>query len=111
MKRCIMSASSFHSKNNGLAERANVQLDLFDHSVREHSEVARLLCIRHAPKSRCMMTTENSVKVRKTYPQDWTSYNLAQTTEKARFLELLFELCSNIEDLPRKPGAGRNRLP
>lgn len=106
-----MPASSFHSKNNGLAERANVQLDLFDHSVREHSEVARLLCTHHAPKARCMMTIENSVKVRKTYPQDWTSYNLAQTTEKARFLELLFELCSNIEDLPRKGIAGRNRLP
>src|SRR5215212_2029328 len=49
-----MNASS-RGKKNGLAERANVQLDLFDHSVREHTEVARLLCIRHAPKARCMM--------------------------------------------------------
>jgi transposase len=51
-----MRASSFKPKKiNGLAERANVQLDLFDHSVREHTVAARLLCIRHAPKARCMM--------------------------------------------------------
>jgi transposase len=55
-----MSASSFQSKKDGLAERANVQLDLFDHSVREHSEVARLLCIRHAPKARCMMNVREN---------------------------------------------------
>ena len=57
VKKSIMRARSFHYKKDGLAERANVQLDLFDHSVREHSEVARLLCIRHAPKARCMMQT------------------------------------------------------
>ncbi len=48
---------------------------------------------------------------RKTYSQVWPAYNQAQTNEKARFQELLFELCQNIEDLPRKAGAGRNRLP
>lgn len=50
-------------------------------------------------------------KVRKTYPQEWTAYNQAQTNEKSKFQELLFELCQSVEDLPRKPGAGRNRLP
>lgn len=50
-------------------------------------------------------------KIRKTYSQDWTNYNLAQTNEKSRFLELLFELCSQIEEIPRKDGAGRNRIP
>src|SRR5437588_3635355 len=47
----------------------------------------------------------------KTYKQEWHEYNLAQTNEKAKFLELLYELCQNIEDLPKKPGAGRVRLP
>ncbi|MEJ7577828.1 MAG: transposase [Pyrinomonadaceae bacterium] len=46
-----------------------------------------------------------------TYRQEWSAYNLAQTNEKARFQELLYELCQSIDDLPRKPGAGRNRLP
>jgi transposase len=50
-------------------------------------------------------------KYRPTYSQDWTNYNLAQTNEKTRFLELLFELCSQIEDIPRKDGAGRTRIP
>lgn len=48
---------------------------------------------------------------RKTYPQNWPAYNQAQTNEKARFQELLFELCRNVEDIPRRPGAGRSRLP
>jgi hypothetical protein len=72
-----MLASSFHSKKDGLAERSSAQLDLFDRSVFEHTEVARLLCIRHAPKARCMMMIESSVKVRKTYRQEWHEYNLA----------------------------------
>src|SRR5205814_5333739 len=51
-----MRASSFKSKKtNGLAECATTQLDLFDRSVLEHSEVARPLCSHHAPKARCMM--------------------------------------------------------
>lgn len=33
---------------------------------------------------------------KKTYPQDWIAYNQAQTQEKILFLELLYELTSNI---------------
>ncbi|HEY0323345.1 MAG TPA: transposase [Pyrinomonadaceae bacterium] len=35
---------------------------------------------------------------RPTYKQEWHEYNLAQTTEKARLLELLYELCAGIEE-------------
>jgi hypothetical protein len=86
-----MSASSFHSKKDGLAECSTTQLDLFDRSVFDHTEVARLLCIRHAPKARCMMATEEK-KVRKTYPQEWPSYNKAQVNEKSQLQSLLYEL-------------------
>ena len=103
-------ARTIKGKLNGLAGRANVQLDLFDNSVSDHTVAAGLLCTHHAPKARCMMI-EAAEKVRKTYPQNWPAYNLAQTNEKARFQELLFELCRDIEDLPRRPGAGRSRLP
>jgi transposase len=92
-----MRASSFHYKKDGLAECATTQLDLFDHSVLVHEVTATELCIYHAPKARCMMI-ESPEKVRKTYPQQWPSYNRAQTNEKARFLELLFELCNGIEE-------------
>ncbi len=50
-------------------------------------------------------------KPKKTYSQNWNAYNKAQTNEKSRFMELLYELCSQIEDIPRKDGAGRNRIP
>jgi transposase len=50
-------------------------------------------------------------KKKRTYKQSWHEYNLAQTNEKTKFLELLYELTRNVEDLPRKQGAGRNRLP
>ncbi len=46
-----------------------------------------------------------------TYRQEWPAYNKAQTNEKAKVQELLYELTKDIEDLPRKPGAGRSRLP
>lgn len=52
-----MSASSFHSKKDGLAGCATTQLDLFDHSVCDHTVAASLLCTHHAPKARCMMET------------------------------------------------------
>jgi transposase len=46
---------------------------------------------------------------KKTYTQDWPAYNLAQTTEKHRFQELLFDLCRGIQQPPRPPGkTGRN---
>jgi Transposase DDE domain/SWIM zinc finger len=50
-------------------------------------------------------------RIRVTYKQEWVAYNQAQTNEKAKFQELLYALCQNIEDLPRKGVAGRNRLP
>jgi len=42
----------------------------------------------------------------KTYSQDWISYNQAQTQEKILFLELLYELTSQIKQ-PKRNGAGR----
>lgn len=45
----------------------------------------------------------------KTYRQDWTAYNLAQTHEKEQFLRLLHDLCSRIKDPPQS--MGRPRLP
>jgi transposase len=177
-------ARSFENKINGLTERWNAQLDLFDNSVTDHTVAARLLCRHRAPKARCMMnlrqargleiattqpiTQENGVwivpsqassktytvnlhiqtctcadfeahrvkckhihaaeaalrheqgldipvpekRIRVTYKQQWEAYNKAQTHEKEKFQELLYALCQNIEDLPRKnANAGRSRLP
>jgi transposase len=47
-----------------------------------------------------------------TYKQDWPAYNLAQTTEKHRFQELLFDLCQRVPQPPRVAGkAGRLPVP
>jgi transposase len=107
MKKRIISASSFHPKKiNGLAERATAQLDLFDHSVCDHTVAARLLCPHHAPKARCMMRLETP-ELRKTYSQEWPAYNQAQINEKSRLLELLFELCKGIDEPPQTMGRPR----
>ncbi len=38
--------------------------------------------------------------------QDWRAYNLAQSTEKKRFQELLFDLTRGIEEPPVREGRG-----
>src|SRR5579871_1937794 len=46
---------------------------------------------------------------KKTYPQHWPAYNLAQTREKDHFLGLLHALCSNINEPTQI--VGRPRIP
>jgi transposase len=41
---------------------------------------------------------------RMTYTQDWPAYNRAQTTEKAEFLRLLSDLCTDIPQPSQKTG-------
>src|SRR5215218_2941843 len=56
-------------------------------------------------------TVTETVKVtRKTYPQQWPAYNMAQTQEKAIFLYLLHQLCQGVGS-PAQYGAGRRRFP
>lgn len=47
---------------------------------------------------------------KKTYSQNWSAYNEAQTCEKHRFRELLFDLCQGIQQPPR-PAGKRGRDP
>ena len=42
-----------------------------------------------------------------TYTQDWPAYNLAQSIEKDRVQELLFELCSGLAEPQRPPTRGQ----
>jgi transposase len=58
------------------------------------------------------VVTETVKAVRLTYSQDWTTYNAAQTEEKARARVLLAALCDGIAEPPRTgPKGGRPRLP
>lgn len=53
--------------------------------------------------------TVTATTVRKTYPQNWRAYNESQTHEKAKFLDLLHQLCQGIDE-PTEAKNGRPRL-
>src|ERR1041384_7315687 len=55
-------------------------------------------------------TTETVTIKRKTYPQVWPAYNMAQTKEKAIFLYLLHQLCQGV-GTPAQYGRGQRVLP
>lgn len=65
-----------------------------------------------AKESGATLPTPEKIK-KPTYKQEWHAYNLAQTNEKAKFQELLYELCRNLEEplqhmgRPRVPVADR----
>ena len=54
-------------------------------------------------------TTREQPQPRKTYSQDWPSYNAAQTSEKDTFMVLLADLCASISQ--PEYNFGRPRLP
>jgi transposase len=71
----------------------------------KHVHAARIVRERdHGGKSPTMDTTV--IPKRPTYRQDWPAYNLAQSIEKNRFQELLFDLCRGIEE-PARTARGR----
>lgn len=52
-------------------------------------------------------TVETTIEKKTTYRQDWTAYNRAQSGEKDRVQELLFDLCRNLPEPERKPTRGQ----
>ncbi len=75
----------------------------------KHIIAARLVQERQGGTQAPAIDTD-VVPKRPTYKQDWPAYNLAQTQEKKRFLALLADLCSGIEE-PAHPGVGRKPVP
>ncbi len=74
----------------------------------KHVYAARYVQERdHAGKTP-MVKTEDVPK-RPTYRQNWSAYNLAQTTEKDRFQVLLADLCRGVNEPPSY--GGRPRTP
>ena len=71
----------------------------------KHILAARLVCAREHDGQAALASTD-AVPKKPTYKQDWPRYNLAQTTEKRRFRELLFDLCRDLQQ-PPEPKTGR----
>jgi transposase len=71
----------------------------------KHIHAARLVRERdHGGQAPAIDT--DKVPKRPTYPQAWSAYNLAQSVEKHRFQELLFDLCRGVPEFP-PPKTGR----
>ena len=74
----------------------------------KHILAARLVCERdHGGKSPEIVA--DAVPKKPTYKQNWPLYDLAQMTEKKRFLELLYDLTRGVEEPEQK--VGRKRVP
>lgn len=52
------------------------------------------------------LTVSQTVEKQTTYPQNWPAYNTAQSVEKDRVQELLFDLCLDLAE-PERAGVGR----
>lgn len=75
----------------------------------KHIYAARIVRTqREEPDGSVTETVIMAVK-RKTYPQNWPSYNAAQTAEKDMFQVLLRDLCAGVP--PREYTRGRPSLP
>jgi transposase len=64
---------------------------------------------QNADGSTTVTRTVTMTEQRTTYPQQWSAYNQAQTSEQDRFQSLLFDLCAGLTTAPAKNG--RPRLP
>jgi len=73
----------------------------------KHVLAALFVCERDYGGQTLLIDTD-TLPEKKKYKQDWPAYNLAQTTEKHRFQELLFDLCRGVEE-PPQPKTGRRR--
>ena len=67
------------------------------------------------PDGRMIETKTITMTERKVYSQDWKAYNLAQSTEKHRFQELVTDLLQGVPELPckatgRKPHTAKDCL-
>ena len=66
--------------------------------------VAYFVVRKMNPDGSTTVTETLTVTKRKTYPQNWTAYNAAQTGEQDKFQVLLSDLCRKLPAVPPKPG-------
>lgn len=73
----------------------------------KHVYAAEFASQRESPTQQPQQLTEVPIRSKTAYPQNWPAYRLAQMYEKARFQELLYELCSGIDEPIQTVGRGR----
>jgi transposase len=72
----------------------------------KHLRAVAVVLKRETNVDGTMIETKSITIVEKIYQQNWPAYNAAQSIEKDRFQELLFDICRNIQS-PDRVGAGR----
>jgi transposase len=71
--------------------------------VCKHYHAASIVYKRDVLPDGSMIETKTiTLTERKTYPQDWPAYNLAQATEKRRLRVLLQDICRNLPERERE---------
>jgi transposase len=92
---------------------SNPQCTCPDHELRgvkcKHIFAVELTIRREYTTDGETQTVSETVAVKKTYRQEWSAYNAAQTQEKDQFQILLRELCNGVGEPSQKNG--RPRLP
>jgi len=84
-----------------------------DHETRgvkcKHIYAATFVMMREQHADGSVTETIAVSETRRTYPQNWSAYNEAQTKEQDKFQALLADLCSGLAT--NQPKTGRPRLP
>lgn len=92
---------------------SNPQCNCPDHELRrvkcKHIWAVEFTIQREYTNDGQKETVTETVTVKKTYKQEWSAYNAAQTNEKDQFQTLLRDLCQGIGGASQK--TGRPRLP
>jgi len=109
-KRTHMAGNSYYTVKPDVS---NPKCDCPDHEMRglkcKHIYAVEYTIRREFTDDGETQTVKETVTVKKTYSQEWTAYNQAQTLEKDQFQVLLRELCNGIGEPSQKNG--RPRLP
>ena len=113
----MASNSGRRKRRKSGAELASNQLDFFGHLDDNGEKTGTSVLLPPTPPNHdggvrsTMMSPESNTDPRPTYSQDWHAYNLAQQNEKDRFLMLLRDLCSTVDQEPVPRGRGRPSAP
>jgi transposase len=106
------------SQSKGPLYQVNLKAEMstctcLDHETRKvkckHIYAATFVMMRETNSDGSVTETLTVTEEKRTYPQNWSAYNDAQTHEQDRFQVLLADLCAGLTTA--QPKTGRPRLP
>jgi transposase len=113
----VPSSSNGSNKYTVCPDKEHPHCTCPDHETRgcecKHIYAVRFVIQRELFPDGSVVETQQLTVTQKrvTYPQNWSAYNAAQTTEKHRFQVMLRDLCQTIAEPSRSPAGGRPSVP